>query len=46
MNSEGANTPPDPPIPMLRLVAAIFPNDRSIRNHGAYPPAVVLYTTG
>ena len=33
MNSDGANTPPDPPMPMVRLQAMIFPAARMIRNH-------------
>ena len=33
MNSDGANTPPDPPIPIDKLVAAIFPNASSSTNH-------------
>ena len=35
MNSEGANTPPEPPMPMVRLHAMIFPAARTIRNHRA-----------
>ena len=46
MNSDGANTPPDPPIPIDRLHARIFPNASRITNHSAYPPAVVMYMTG
>ncbi len=46
MNSDGANTPPDPPMPMLRLVAAILAKASTITNHSAYCPAVVLYITG
>ena len=33
MNSDGANTPPDPPMPMVRLVAAILATASRIRNH-------------
>ena len=33
MNSDGANTPPEPPMPMVRLVAIIFPAASTIRNH-------------
>ena len=35
MNSDGANTPPDPPMPMVRLHAMIFPAASTIRNHRA-----------
>ncbi len=33
MNSDGANTPPEPPIEMVRLVATTFPMRRITRNH-------------
>ena len=33
MNSEGANTPPDPPMPRVVLHAMIFPAASTIRNH-------------
>ena len=46
MNNEGANTPPEPPIPKVRLQAAILANASTIRNHSAYWPAVALYITG
>ena len=46
MNSDGANTPPEPPIPMVRLHAAILANASRARNHSAYWPAVALYITG
>ncbi|GAA2201271.1 hypothetical protein GCM10009849_25060 [Sinomonas flava] len=32
ITSEGANTPPEPPMPMVRLVAGIFAAARSSRN--------------
>jgi hypothetical protein len=35
MNSDGANTPPDPPMPIVRLHAMIFPAASTIRNHSA-----------
>jgi hypothetical protein len=46
MNSDGAKMPPEPPIPMVRLHAAILANASTIRNHSAYWPAVALYITG
>ncbi len=46
MNRDGAKIPPDPPIPMDRLVAAILANASRIRNHRTYPPAAVLYMYG
>ena len=46
MNSDGAKMPPEPPIPMVRLHAAILANASRIRNHSAYWPAVALYITG
>ena len=33
MNSDGANTPPDPPMPRVRLQARIFPAASTSRNH-------------
>ena len=33
MNSEGANTPPDPPIHSVRLAARILPTIRRAMNH-------------
>ena len=35
MNNDGANTPPDPPIAMVRLVATSLPTSNPIRNHRA-----------
>ena len=35
MNRDGANTPPEPPIPMVRLHAMILANASTIRNHSA-----------
>ncbi len=32
MNRLGANTPPDPPMPMVRLVATILPTSSTSRN--------------
>ncbi len=32
-NSDGANTPPDPPMPRVRLQARIFPAASTSRNH-------------
>jgi hypothetical protein len=32
MKSEGAKTPPEPPMEIVRLVATIFPTRRMIRN--------------
>ena len=46
MNSDGAKIPPEPPIPIVRLVARILPKASTIRNHSAYPPAVALNMTG
>ena len=46
MNSDGAKTPPEPPIPMDMLQASILPKASTTRNHSAYPPAVVWYMTG
>ena len=46
MNSDGAKMPPEPPIPMVRLHAAILANASRIRNHSAYWPAVALSITG
>ena len=46
INSDGAKMPPDPPIPMDRLVAAILANASRIRNHSTYWPAVALSITG
>ena len=46
MNRDGAKTPPEPPIPMVRLHAAILANASTIRNHSAYWPAVALSITG
>ena len=33
-------------MPIVRLVASIFPNASRIRNASAYPPAVAWYITG
>ncbi len=32
-NSEGANTPPDPPMPMVRLAAPTLATHRMISSH-------------
>lgn len=32
MNSDGANTPPEPPIAIVRLTAASFPTSSTSRN--------------
>ena len=32
MNSDGAKMPPEPPMPIVTLVARIFPKARTIRN--------------
>ncbi len=46
MNSEGAKTPPEPPMPMVRLVAAIFPTSSTSRNPMAYFPPTAFSSTG
>ena len=46
MNRLGANTPPEPPMPMVRLVATILPISSTSRNPIAYLPAMLLPSTG
>ena len=46
MNSEGANTPPEPPIERVRLDARTLPSIRMTMNHSAYWPASALPITG
>ncbi len=46
MNRLGAKTPPEPPMPMVRLVAIILPMSRTIRKAMAYLPAMLLPSTG
>ena len=46
MNREGANTPPEPPMPMVRLVARILPSARMSRNARVYRPATAWPSTG
>ena len=46
MNSDGANTPPEPPIPMVRLAAKILAAMRTRRNHRASLPAIAWPMTG
>ena len=33
VNRDGANTPPEPPIPMVRLAATILASINRARNH-------------
>ena len=46
MNRLGAKTPPEPPIPMVRLVAIILPSSSTIRNPMAYFPSMLFPRTG
>lgn len=46
MNRLGAKTPPEPPIPIVRLVATILPTSNSSRKPMTYPPSVAFSSTG
>ncbi len=46
MNSEGAKTPPEPPMPMVRLVAAILPTSSTTRKPMTYFPPTAFSSTG
>ncbi len=39
MNSDGANTPPEPPMPMVRLVANTLPISNASRKPSGRPGA-------
>ena len=46
MKSEGAKTPPEPPIEIVRLVARIFPASSANRNQTAQPPRIAFSSGG
>ncbi len=46
MNSDGANTPPEPPIAIVRLVATIFAPSSTSTNAIAYSPWTAFVSTG
>ena len=46
MNRLGANTPPEPPMPIVREVATILPTRSSRRNPIVYAPVMLLPSTG
>ena len=45
MNSDGAKTPPEPPIPIVRLVASILPTQHDQEPQGVLA-GDVLFMTG
>jgi len=45
-NRLGAKTPPEPPMPMVRLQAMTFPISKTTKNPSAYVPATALPSTG
>ena len=46
VNREGANTPPEPPMPMVRLAVTILATVRMINNHRTMWPATAWSMTG
>jgi hypothetical protein len=46
VNSDGAKTPPEPPIPMARLAVTIFAAIRKSRNHRTSLPTMAWFITG
>src|SRR5262249_7679633 len=46
MKSDGAKTPPDPPMPIVRLVAMILPISNTRRKPKTYSPRIARSSTG
>ena len=46
VNSDGAKTPPEPPIPMVRLAVTIFAAIKISRNHRTSWPPIDWFITG